>query len=313
MSKTIDNQVDVYLEDDFKFDKNVSDDLETISRESLTYWQDAFRRLKKNKAAIASCIILILMIVMTIIGPYISGYSYTEVDPMARNQTPSAEHWFGTDSLGRDLFARTWIAGRVSMAIGVIGALVNITVGLIYGGVAGYIGGGADKLMMRIVEVIGSVPKMLVIILISMILKPTLTSLILALTLTGWIGAARMVRSQVLQLKNFDFVHASIALGSSPWRIIKKHMFPNVMSTLIIITTLTVPGLIFAEAFLSFIGLGIQSPNTSWGAMCAESQQMILFYPYQLLVPTILISITMLCFNLLGDGLRDALDPKLRK
>lgn len=300
------------LDNDFSFDKNKNQDTDTMVRISLTYWQDAWRRLKKNKAAMVSIVLLFVIILLTIIGPYISGFGYTEINPLARNQIPNSVHWFGTDSLGRDLFTRVWIAGRVSIAIGVIGALVNISIGLVYGGIAGYLGGKVDSIMMRIVEIIGSVPKMLLIILISIILKPTIMSLIFALTLSGWISSARMVRAQVLQLKNYDFVYASVALGANPWTVIRTHMFPNVMSTLIILTTLTVPGLIFAEAFLSFIGLGVQSPNTSWGAMCAEAQQVIIFYPYQLLIPTIMISITMLCFNLLGDGLRDSLDPKLR-
>ncbi len=298
---------------DFEFDSNKSLYADGIVRPSLNYWQDAFRRLKKNKVAIGAGIILIFIIFMTIFGPSISGHSFTQMNRQMVNKPPSAEHWFGTDRMGRDLFTRAWVGGRVSIIIGVVGAIVNVVLGLIYGGVSGFFGGRVDTIMMRCIEILGSIPKMILIILISLILKPGIPSLIVALTIAGWIGTARMVRGQVLQLKEMDFVTASRALGASPFSIIKEHLVPNVMSTIIVLTTIQVPSLMFAEAFLSFIGLGVSSPNTSWGAMCAEGQQVILFYPYQLIFPTILISLTMLCFNLLGDGLRDALDPKLRR
>ena len=195
-----------------------------------------------------------------------------------------------------------------------IGALVAATVGCVYGGLSAYFGGKVDTIMMRIVEVISSIPYLIVVILLSVILdSKSLGTLILALTLTGWCGTARLVRGQMLQLKSQEFVMAAQALGVPPWRIILKHLIPNTMSTIIVSITFAIPNYIFSEAFLSFIGLGIQPPNTSWGALSSAAQTNFLFYPYQLFFPSLMIALTMLSFTLLGDGLRDALDPKLRK
>ncbi len=286
---------------------------EKINRPSMSYWQDAWRRFKQNKVAIGSFILLIIISVMTVVGPYLTPFDFAAINENARNAAPNSVHWFGTDSVGRDMFARVWKGGRVSILIGIVGAFIDIGIGMIYGGISGYFGGTVDTIMMRIIEVIGCIPDMIVIILISIVLKPGITSLIIAITITGWIGTARMVRGQVLQIKELEYVSAARALGSTPFRIIKKHVLPNIMSILIVVLTMEIPGLIFSEAFLSFIGLGIQSPNTSWGALASEAKGAFLFHPYQLLFPAALISLTMLCFNLLGDGLRDALDPKLRQ
>lgn len=286
---------------------------EIINRPRLTYWQDAWRRLKQNKVAMFSLVLLLLISVMTLVGPYFTPYTFSEINANARNLFPNAEHWFGTDSVGRDIFARVWIGGRVSILIGLVGAFIDISVGLIYGGIAGYFGGRVDTIMMRIIEIIGCIPNMVVIILISMILKPGIMSLIIAITITGWIGTARMVRGQVFQIKELEYVSAARALGAKPSRIIIKHVLPNIMSIVIVVLTMEIPALIFDEAFLSFIGLGIQSPNTSWGALTSDARSAFLFYPNQLFFPALFISLTMLCFNLLGDGLRDALDPRLRQ
>jgi oligopeptide transport system permease protein len=250
---------------------------------------------------------------MTIIGPLLTKYDFSTIDGKLKNLTPNAEHWFGTDSIGRDLFARVWKGGRVSIIIGLVGALIDITIGLIYGGIAGYFGGTVDTLMMRFIEIIGSIPDMVLIILISLVLKPGIISLIIAITITGWIGTARMTRGQVLQIKELEYVSAARALGAKPSRIIKRHVIPNILSIIIVELTMEIPGLIFTEAFLSFVGLGIQPPNTSWGALAADARTTFLFHPYQLFFPALFISLTMLCFNLLGDGLRDALDPRMRQ
>lgn len=292
------------------------DDLnkEEIYRPSMTYWQDAWRRLKQNKIAILSMIILIIISVMTIIGPSISGYSYEVNDSLKINQKPSLEHWFGTDQLGRDLFARVWKGGRVSIIIGLIGALIDTVIGCIYGGLAGYLGGKVDTIMMRILEIISSIPYLIVVILISLIFQESgLFSLILALTITGWCGMARLVRGQILQLKEQEYIMAAQALGVKTTEIIRKHLIPNTMGVVIVAITFDIPGYIFAEAFLSYLGLGVQSPNTSWGALASGAQQNLMFYPYQLFFPALCISLTMLSFTLMGDGLRDALDPKLRQ
>lgn len=234
-------------------------------------------------------------------------------DMSIANQGPSIKHLFGTDNLGRDLFDRLWIGGRVSLIIAFVGTLVECVVGIIYGGISGYFGGKLDNIMMRIVEVLNSIPYLIVVILIAVRLGNGIVPLLIALVITGWTGIARMVRGQVMQLKESEYVMAAKTLGASPLRIIFKHMLPNTLGVIIVYITFDIPSYIFAEAFLSFIGLGIQPPQTSWGAMASAGQQVMLFYPSQLIFPSLAIAITMLSFNLFGDGLRDALDPKLRQ
>ncbi|MEG1003710.1 ABC transporter permease [Clostridium sp.] len=291
-------------------DKNKS---EQIARPNLTYWQDAWRRLKTNKVALASLMLLIVIVLMCIIQPMIAGGNYAVQNIAEMNQGPSAKHWFGTDNLGRDLFDRLWVGGRVSLIIAFVGTLVECVVGIIYGGISGYFGGKTDSIMMRIVEILSGIPYLIVVILIAIVLGNGILPLLIALCITGWTGIARMVRGQVMQLKEAEYVMAAKTLGASPLRIIMKHMIPNSLGIIIVYITFDIPSYIFAEAFLSFIGLGIQPPQTSWGAMASAGQQVMQFYPSQLIFPSLAIAITMLAFNLLGDGLRDALDPKLRK
>ena len=289
-------------------------DEEVPARPRIGYWADAWRRFKENKVALLAGIILLVLIFFIIFGPAISGYGYEKIDSGAINQGPSAAHWFGTDDLGRDLFARVWQAGRVSLLIGITGALVASLIGSIYGGIAAYFGGIVDDIMMRIVEVLLSIPYLLIVILISVVTdSKSLGTMLIALTLTGWCGIARLVRGQMLQLKSQEFVLAANALGVSPMKIIMKHMIPNTLGMIIVAITFDIPGYIFSEAFLSYVGLGIQPPQTSWGALASAAQQNFMFYPTQLLFPAIMIALTLLSFTLLGDGLRDALDPKLRK
>ncbi|MFD3156108.1 ABC transporter permease [Haloimpatiens sp. FM7330] len=282
-------------------------------RPNMTYWQDAWRRLKQNKVAIVSLILLIVIGVMTVIGPYLTKYSFEATNSSIINQTPTAQHWFGTDELGRDVFARVWKGGRVSMIIGILATLIEVVVGCIYGGVAGYFGGIVDDIMMRIIEVLVSIPYLIVVILISLIVGKGMGSIIIAMAITGWCYMARLVRGQLLQIKEQEYVLAAQTLGGSPSRIIAKHLIPNTLGIIIVEVTFAVPGYIFAEAFLSYLGLGVQSPDTSWGALASAAQQNLMFYPHELFFPSLMISLTMLSFNLLGDGLRDALDPKLRQ
>lgn len=300
--------------DKFKKIKIDSSESNKMARPQISYWQDAWRRLKSNKVAILSLIILLLIIIMTIVGPVLSGYSYQEVDGANRDLSPSSAHWFGTDELGRDLFARVWQAGRVSIIIGVVGALVSAIVGTVYGGVSAYFGGKVDTIMMRIVEILLSIPYLLVVILVSIVTdSKSLGTMILALTITGWCNTARMVRGQMLQVKSQEYILAAETLGVRPFNIIRKHMIPNVLNILIVSISFDIPKYIFAESFLSYIGLGIQPPSTSWGALASAAQQNFIFYPYQLFFPGLMIALTMLSFTLLGDGLRDALDPRLRE
>jgi len=287
--------------------------LEKLAKEQKTsYSRDAMRRLRQNKVAMASVFILLFISVMCIIGPYLTPYDYAAVDTSALNQAPGAQHIFGTDNIGRDLFARIWMGGRVSMLIGLLGALVVTVIGVLFGGISGYFGGVLDDIMMRIVEIMNCVPYLILVILISLIVGQGMGALIIALAITGWGSMARLVRGQVMQIKEQQYVLAAQALGAGPARVIAKHLIPNIAGLLIVEITFDIPVFIFGEAFLSFIGLGIQSPGTSWGALAASAQQLLMFYPYQIFFPSLFISLTMLAFNLLGDGLRDALDPRLR-
>lgn len=288
---------------------------EEILRPNISYWQDAWRRLKQNKVATVSLFVLAAIAFMCIFGPHMTKFKMEDVDTALVNAGPGGAHLFGTDSLGRDLFARVWQGGRISLIIGLVGTLIEVTVGVIYGGVSGYFGGIVDDIMMRIVEVLVSIPYLIIVILISLIFMDTkgIFPLILAMTITGWCGMARLVRGQILQIKEQEYVLAAQALGGDTSRIIAKHLIPNTIGVMIVAITLDVPAFIFSEAFLSFIGLGVKSPNTSWGALASAAQPNLMFYPYQLVFPAVAISLTMLSFNLLGDGLRDALDPRLRQ
>lgn len=287
---------------------------DNIGRPRVSYWKDAWYRLKQDKLALVSLVILSLLVLLCIFGPMISGYSFEEIDPNAIKQGPNQTHWFGTDDLGRDLFARVWIGGRVSMIIGFVAAFVDSAIGSLYGGIAAYFGGKVDMILMRISEIISAVPWLIVVIVLSMVFQEkSLKTLILAMIATGWSPIARLVRGKMLQIRSMEFVMAAQGLGVKPLRIILRHMIPNMMSVVIVAITFDIPGYIFGESFLSFIGLGIQPPNTSWGALAAAGTGNLRFYPYQLFFPALMIALTMLGFALFGDGLRDALDPRLRK
>ncbi|QDP41638.1 ABC transporter permease [Radiobacillus deserti] len=287
---------------------------EKVARPSLSYWKDAWQRLRKNKLAMSGMVFLILLSALAIFGPIFSPHSVTEISLPNQNQPPSWSHWFGTDELGRDVFTRTWYGARISLFVGLMAAIIDFTVGVIYGGISGYKGGKTDHIMMRIVEVLYGLPYLLVVILLLVVMGPSLTTIIVALSVTGWVGMARIVRGQVLQLKNYEFVLASQSFGAKTNRIIRKNLLPNTMGPIIVQMTLTVPSAIFAEAFLSFLGLGIQAPYASWGVMANDALPTILSgHWWRLFFPAFFISATMFAFNVLGDGLQDALDPKLRE
>jgi dipeptide transport system permease protein len=287
---------------------------ELVSRPSLSYWKDAWRRLKKNKLAMLGLVFLILLIFMAILGPILSPYEVNKGVLSEQYQAPSAEHWFGTDSHGRDVFTRTSYGARISLFVGFMAALIDVTIGIVWGGISGYKGGRTDNIMMRIIEILYGLPYLLVVILLLVVLGPSLTTIIVALTVTGWVGMARIVRGQVMQIKNYEYVLASKSFGTKTPRIIRRNLLPNTMGPIIVQMTLTVPSAIFAEAFLSFIGLGIQAPYASWGVMANDSLGAILSGNWwTLFFPAFFISFTMFAFNVLGDGLQDALDPKLRK
>jgi oligopeptide transport system permease protein len=290
-------------------------DSNEIVRPNITYWQDAWRRLKKNKAATFSMYLLLVISVLAIVAPFMRPqFGINGVDQASMNLNSNGTHWFGTDNLGRDLWVRVWYGTRVSVLIGIAGAAMELIVGVIYGAAAGYFGGKTDNIMMRIIEILNSIPYLIQVLLIVLILgNKGIAPLIIAMGITGWVGMARLVRGQVLTLKEREFVLAAKALGGDSKRIIFKHLLPNTVGVMIVDVTFAVPGYIFAEAFLSFIGLGVQSPNTSLGALCSSATSNLMFYPFQLFWPSLIISLIMLAFNLFGDGLNDALDPKQRQ
>ena len=287
---------------------------ERFARRPMTYWEDALRRFRQNKVATYALFLLIAIIMLSLLVPLLSPYEYTKQDLLNRRAWPSWEHWFGTDDLGRDLFARVWQGGRVSLMIGIMGAGISMVIGSIYGGISAYFGGRVDDLMMRLVDILSSIPNLLVVIMMSVVLDSnSIPTLLLALTITGWCPIARLVRAQMLQISSSEYVMAARIMGVSPFQIVVKHMIPNTLSLIIVNITFRVPGYIFNEAFLSYVGLGVQSPNTSWGALASAGQNYLIFYPYMMLFPSLCIALTMLCFMLMGDGLRDALDPRLRR
>lgn len=288
---------------------------EVLKRPSVTYWQDAWRRLKKNRLAMAGLIIIFLLSLMAVIGPHLLPYTYYEQNlESGKNLAPSAEHWFGTDELGRDVFVRTWHGARISLIIGVTAGLIDLIIGVIYGGIAGYRGGRVDEVMMRIVDVLWGLPYLLVVILLLVVLKPGLWTIIIALTVTGWLNMARLVRGQVMQLKEQEFVLCARTLGANTKRLLFKHLIPNAIGPILVMLTFTIPNAIFAEAFLSFLGLGVQAPVASLGTMIESALIVVLSEEWwRLIFPAGVISLILLAFNVFGDGLRDALDPKMRK
>lgn len=288
-------------------------DKEAITRPTITYAQDAWRRLKKNPVAMASIGVLILLVLMAVFGPMICGQDYTAMEPTLKNLGPSAQHWFGTDSLGRDLFARICIGARVSLLIALVCTLVQVIVGSAYGGIMAYFGGWIDSLMMRVIEVLMSIPYLLVVIIVMMVLGNNVPSLLVALCVTSWCNTARAVRGVILQLKSSEYVMAAQTLGAPASRVIAKHLLPNTLGILILNTATSIPNYIFQESTLGFLGIGLQPPDTSLGVLISTGQAAMEFYPLQLLFPAAVLVLIVLAFNLLGDGLRDALDPKLRK
>lgn len=287
---------------------------EPLLGKNRSSFEEAREKLQKNKLAMTGLITIVSLILMAIIGPYLVPYSYSEQSLLDSDLPPDLKHWFGTDDLGRDIFARTWVGARISLFIGITAALIDLLIGVIYGAIAGYTGGKTEEMMMRFADMLYSLPHLLVTILLMVVMKPGLLTIILAMAATGWIGMARLVRGQVLQLKEMEYVIAAKALGSSFPRILFKHLIPNTIGPITVAMTLTIPGAIFSEATLSFLGLGVPVPLASWGTMTSDGLVGILTgQPWRILFPAMLISLTMFAFNVLGDGLRDALDPRHRK
>lgn len=296
----------------FKIVGFTQEEANKIDRPTISYWQDAWRRLRKNPVAMGALVVLLALVVMVIVGPYINDYDLIEMNTADRNLAPSAEYWFGTDSLGRDLFSRVWMGARSSIIIALVATVVKLVFGTFYGALMAHFGGWVDDLLMRFIEVINSLPDLLLTIMVMMILGNNLFALLVAMSITAWCNTARQVRGLIKQLKESEYVLAAEVLGASPWRIIIKHYVPNMISILLLDASTAIPNFIFTEAGLSFLGIGLTSPEISLGVLISMGQQTIDFYPYQLVFPCVVLCVIVMAFNLLGDGLRDALDPKLR-
>lgn len=289
-------------------------------RPSLSFWKDALLNIVKNKLAMVGMSILLLIIIMAVIGPFLVPYSYADQDLAGGNIAPNKDHWFGTDDLGRDVWSRVWYGARISLTIGVVAAMIDLVMGILVGGVSGYMAGRGklgdriDNMLMRIVEILYAIPYLLIVVLLMVIMKPGIWTIIIALSITGWVGMARIIRGQILQLKQQEYVLAAQKLGTSHFKIIFKHLLPNTMGIIIVNLTFTIPHAIFAESFLSFLGLGVQAPFASWGTMANDALGVILSGQWwRLFFPGFMISLTMFAFNAFGDGLQDALDPRIRK
>jgi oligopeptide transport system permease protein len=281
--------------------------------EVSSYWKNSWRRLKANKRVMFGLCILAFLVLMALVGPLLTSYAYYETHLPLKNTPPGAQFWFGSDELGRDLFTRIWWGARISLFVGITAAVIDLILGVIYGSIAGLWGGKLDETMMRFTDIIFSIPYLLIVILLTVVMGSGLLTIIIALTLTGWIPMARIVRGQVMQLKELDYAYAAYALGASRWRILFRHLLPNAIGPIITTMTFTIPTAIFAEAFLSFLGLGVQAPIASWGTMASDGLSALRYFPWRLFFPAVFISMTMLCFNLVGDGIRDAFDPRLKQ
>lgn len=299
--------------DKFKIIGFSQEDANRINRPTISYWQDAWRRLKKNPVAMASLIVLGLLVIMVIVGPIMRGYDYETMNVAEKNLGPSSKYWFGTDNLGRDLFSRIWVGARASLIIALVATALKLVFGTVYGALMAHFGGWVDEILMRIIEVLNSIPSMLLTILIMLVLGNNLFSLLVALSITAWCNTARQVRGMIKQLRESEYVYAAEVLGAKPVRIIVKHYIPNMLGILILDTATAIPSFIFTEAGLSFLGIGLQAPEISLGVLISMGQQNMDFYPSQLFFPCLILCVIVMAFNLLGDGLRDALDPRLRQ
>lgn len=312
---------------------------EQISRKVVSTWGDALRRFVQNKGALFSFFILVFIIVLALIGPHLNNYGIYNQNLIRSNLPPKIsalswipafsgkengvdmyqqrgvkqDFWFGTDQLGRDQWDRTWAGTQISLIIGLIAALADVFIGVVYGGISGYFGGVTDNILQRIIEIISGIPNLVWIILLILIMQPGLLTITIAILATNWVAMARIVRGEMLQLKNQEFVLASRTLGASDGRIIFRHLIPNSLGMIIVNTMFSIPLAIFFEAFLSFIGLGIRDPQASLGSLINNGFTILQIHPYQTIYPGLIISLLLICFNIVGNGLRDAFDPKLRR
>jgi oligopeptide transport system permease protein len=273
-------------------------------------WQDAWYRLKQNKLAIISLNFLAALVVIAVLTPWLAPYGYETQNLALGASGPSAAHWLGTDIHGRDLMTRLMYGGRISLMVGFAATAVSLVIGVLWGAIAGYVGGLTDTVLMRIVDILYALPFMIFIILLMVVFGRSLLLLFLAIGLIEWLTMARIVRTQVMNIRNQEFVSAAIVTGLSHWQIISRHIIPNIIGPVIVYITLTIPSVMLLEAFLSFLGLGIQPPQSSWGVLISGGVETMEEYPWLLLFPGLTLSATLFALNFLGDGLRDALDPR---
>nr|WP_244298122.1 oligopeptide ABC transporter permease OppC [Actinobacillus vicugnae] len=294
------------------FSENTASTNMVLTLEGRSLWQDARRRFFRNKAAVSSLFILFLIVLFITFVPMLMPFSYDDTDWNMMSATPDIEsmHYFGTDASGRDLMVRVAMGGRISLMVGIAGALVAVVIGTIYGAISGYIGGKVDSFMMRFLEILGSFPFMFFVILLVTFFGQNIFLIFVAIGMIAWLGLARIVRGQTLALKNKEFIEAAIVCGVSRRQIIWRHIIPNVLGLVVVYASLEVPALILFESFLSFLGLGTQEPMSSWGALLSDGASQMETSPWLLGFPAFFLCLTLFCFNFIGDGLRDALDPK---
>jgi oligopeptide transport system permease protein len=307
---------------------------------SVASWKETLLVFSRNKGAVIGVVFIVLMLMLAIFGPKMSQYTYDFVQVNRQNMPPripglenlgifngtikgvdmyelkkckNEYYWFGTDNLGRDLFTRFCQGTRISLIVGVVSALLDLIIGVSYGLISGYYGGKVDMLMQRITEIINGIPSLVIVSLLVVVLSPGLTSIIVAMTISGWIGMSRLVRANTLRLKEAEHIMASRTLGTGTIKILFREILPNLMSSVIVMAMMSVPGAIFMESFLSFVGLGIPAPQASLGSLISDGYNHMLLYPYQLAIPAVFFALLMISLNLAGDGLRDALDPKQKR
>lgn len=314
----------------------------TKHQKNLSYHRDAWMRLRRNKGAFTGLIIICFIFLLAIFAPFLSSHPYNEQDLTRANLPPKIPvlenlaflwfdghdirgidqyekkgikdyYWFGTDDLGRDLWTRTWQGTRISLYIAFLAAAIDLIIGVAYGAISAFYGGRVDNIMQRAIEILVGIPNLIVVILLILVLSPGILSITLAMVITGWVGMARIVRGQILKLKEQEFVMASRTLGAGNARLLLKHLIPNTLGAIIITTMFTIPSAIFTEAFLSFIGLGLRPPTASLGILVNDGFKKMMIYPHMMTISSLLISLIMISFNLVGDGLRDALDPRMRR
>lgn len=276
-------------------------------------WQDAFARLRKNHLAMIGLVFLVGLAILALLTPWIAPYPYEQQDLLLGATPPSAQHWLGTDIFGRDQLTRILYGSRISLMVGLVATVVALIIGVVWGAVAGYLGGRVDAVMMRIVDVLYALPFTIFIILLTVVFGRSLLLLFLAIGAVEWLTMARIVRGQVMSIRKQEYIEAAITMGVSRWRIMLKHIIPNILGPIIIYTTLTIPSVILLESFLSFLGLGIQPPQSSWGSLISYGVETMEEFPWLLIYPALILSLSLFALNFLGDGLRDALDPRSSK